>query len=51
MSIQDFHVQLTTAHEQDGLMSTLRRLSQVEDLKAVIQDPTTPSSDWGPWNS
>jgi hypothetical protein len=51
MSIHDFHAQLATANEDESLMSTLRRLSMVEDLKAVIQDPANPTVDWAPWNS
>jgi hypothetical protein len=51
MSIQDFHSQLKNAQQNDALMSTLRRLSLVEDLKAVVHDPVTPTADWGPWAS
>jgi hypothetical protein len=49
MSIQDFHSQLTSGNDQDALMGTLRKLSQLEDITDV--SGLVEDSGWGIWDS
>jgi hypothetical protein len=51
MSIQDFHSQLTSSTDQDGLMGSLRTLSQLEDVAAVTGPSDAPQVGWGIWDN
>jgi hypothetical protein len=58
MSIQEFHSRLVQtdaanlhpAQQQSSLMSALRRLSLVENLRKIIEKPVFPL-DWPVWTS
>jgi hypothetical protein len=47
MSIQDFYKKFVSATENNVLVESLRRLSLLDDPKAMLgEDPT---GDWGVW--
>jgi len=51
MSIQDFRSQLAANNNNDPLMASLRRLSAVEDVRAIVDKKIVPLSDWGVWDT
>jgi hypothetical protein len=48
MSMEDFHTQLNSDSHQDHLLTSLREISRLEDLAALI---TEPQAEWGAWGS
>lgn len=52
MSIQDFHSQFVTANTDNPLFHALRRLSEMDDLRSVLQlDGDEPVLGWGDWSA
>jgi hypothetical protein len=49
MSIHEFHAKLMSVSEECGLLGTLRKLSLIEDPKAMLSDDDTVSNDWIIW--
>lgn len=49
MSIHAFHVKLMSVSEECGLLGALRRLSLIEDPKAMLDDDGTVNNDWIIW--
>jgi hypothetical protein len=49
MRIHDFHATLQQNERGEDLMSALRQITQVKDLKRLAADETTPG--WIPWDS
>jgi len=48
MSIQDFYRKFVSVSEENSLVETLRRLSLLEDPKAMFRDD--PLADWTQWS-
>ncbi|HEX4960111.1 MAG TPA: hypothetical protein VF173_04685 [Thermoanaerobaculia bacterium] len=48
MQIHEFCRKFTSVGEQGNLFAALRKLSQVEDVKALLQMEFA-SADWGQW--
>lgn len=47
MSIHDFHQQLVSATENNALVESLRRLSLLDDPKAMFEGD--PAGEWAYW--
>lgn len=48
MSIHDFHQKFTSATDNNALVESLRRLSQLEDPKVMFEGDE--SSEWVYWS-
>jgi len=48
MSIQDFYRKFVSVSEDNALVETLRRLSLLEDPKAMFGNE--PAADWSQWS-
>jgi len=49
MSIHEFHAKLMSVSEECGLLGTLRKLSLIEDPKAMLGGEDEPTSEWIVW--
>ncbi|HET9225989.1 MAG TPA: hypothetical protein VFR31_04940 [Thermoanaerobaculia bacterium] len=48
MSIHDFHQKFVSATEDNALVESLRRLSQLEDPKVMFEGD--PTGEWSYWS-
>jgi hypothetical protein len=52
MSIHDFYSKLILGNENNSLLRSLRRLSQIKDVREIAGGGTSdPTGDWGQWPS
>lgn len=48
MSMKDFHAKLVSAADQNPLFAALRKLSQVTDMKRLMDEE--PNNEWPVWS-